>query len=29
MKVDREDEFGPVKNANGADGEDMVNDSPA
>lgn len=29
MKVDREDEFGPVKNANGADGEGMVNDSPA
>lgn len=28
MKVNREDEFGPVKNANGKDGE-MVNDSPA
>jgi UDP-N-acetylglucosamine pyrophosphorylase len=28
MKVNREDEFGPVKNANGKDGV-MVNDSPA
>jgi len=28
MKVSREDEFGPVKNANGKDGQ-MVNDSPA
>lgn len=29
IKVDRIEEFGPVKNANGPEGETPVNDSPA